>query len=279
MDATLHVIATPIGNRDDLSARACELLGRVDIVASEDTRRTGRLLSHFGIAARQLSLHEHNEAEVVARVLAELAAGRSVALVCDAGTPLVSDPGYRLVRGAHAAGIRVSPVPGPAAVIAALSVAGLATDRFAFEGFLPPKRAARKARLEGLRHESRTLVIYEAVHRIHETLADAAAAFGAGRDAFVGRELTKLHEQCVQAPLGELCHMLSDGRIARKGEFVLVVAGADERDEPATLDADRLLEELAAVLPGRQAAAIVARVSGRPRNEVYRRMLDIGGDD
>ncbi len=272
------MVATPIGNRDDLSPRALRVLGEVDLVAAEDTRRTGRLLSHFGIGVEQLALHEHNEAQATGRVLAMLDAGRSVALVSDAGTPLISDPGYRLLASAHAAGMAVSPVPGPSAVVAALSVAGLPTDRFVFEGFLPARAAARASRLAELARAPYSLVLYEAVHRIRATVADAAQAFGAERRAFLGRELTKLHEQCVLATLGELLARLDDGRIPAKGEFVLVIDGAPRVPPAARLDLDELLRRLRPLMPQRQAIDIVAAVSGERRNAVYRRMLAIAAE-
>src|SRR5690606_35656101 len=205
---TLFVIATPIGNLADLSPRARRLLAEADLIAAEDTRHTGRLLSEFGIETPQMALHEHNEQEVVPLVLERLEGGASVALVSDAGTPLISDPGYRLVRAARAAGIPVSPVPGPSAVVAALSVSGLPTDRFCFEGFLPARPGPRRARLATLASEPRTLVCYVSVHRVRETLDDFGAAFGASLPACVGRELTKPDGQAHYASLGEIAAML-----------------------------------------------------------------------
>ncbi|MEQ8208084.1 MAG: 16S rRNA (cytidine(1402)-2'-O)-methyltransferase [Woeseia sp.] len=274
-DGTLFVVATPIGNLEDLSPRARQILREVELVASEDTRRTGRLLSHFGIQATQIALHEHNEAVASERIIEALGEGRSVALVSDAGTPLISDPGYRLLRAAHDAGKTVCPIPGPSALIAALSVAGLATDRFCFEGFLPAKSSGRKARLTALKNEERTLVFYEAVHRISATIADMHDILGPGRDAFIGRELSKMHEQCVLAPLERLVQQLADSSIPTKGEFVIVVAGAPESAEPSNLDTDTLLRRLAPLLPPRQAAEIVAEASGQRRNAVYQRMLEL----
>lgn len=271
---TLYVVATPIGNLDDLSPRARRILSGVDVIAAEDTRHTGKLLSHFGIDTRQLALHDHNESDRAAGIVAELESGRSVALVSDAGTPLVSDPGYRLVSAAHDAGITVSPVAGPSAAIAAMSAAGLPSDRFAFEGFLPAKRDARLARLKSLQAETRTLVFFESVHRISASLSDLADVFGAGRSAYLGRELSKVHEQGVRATLDDLHAMLQSGEIAAKGEFVIVVAGADEAEEQgATVDAGELLVELVKTMPGSQAADLVSKLSGRKRNEVYREML------
>lgn len=275
MSGTLYVVATPIGNLDDLTPRARQILATVDRVAAEDTRHTGRLLTHIGAKTAQTALHDFNEADAAPRLVEALERGEDIALVSDAGTPLVSDPGYRLVTAAHDAGIVVVPVPGASAVTAALSVAGLATDRFCFEGFLPAKPRARDKRLGELAGETRTLVFFEAVHRVAETLEAMAAVFGATRLATVTRELTKLHEQISRAPLGELAAAARDGRITQKGEFVIVVAGAAAEAGGQAATDDTLLKELVAVLPGKQAAAIVARVTGESRNAVYQRMLDM----
>ena len=275
-EGTLFVVATPIGNLDDVSPRAREVLGAADLIAAEDTRVTGRLLSHFGIKTRQIALHEYNEDALVGRLTGKLLEGQSIALVSDAGTPLISDPGYRLLRAAHRAGIRVSPVPGASALITALSVSGLPTDRFAFEGFLPSKKAARLKRLQSVAEEPRTLVFYESVHRIAATIADMIDTFGADRMAFVGRELTKLHEQCVSADLATVAHMLADGRIPEKGEFVVAIDGCGETAASRSeVTLDRLLEALTDELPGKQAVELAARVSGKSRNELYRRMLEL----
>ena len=273
---TLYVVATPIGNLEDLSPRARQTLAAVDLIASEDTRRTAILLSSIGAKTPQTALHDHNEAAVVPRLIEALCAGRSVALVSDAGTPLVSDPGYRLVQAAHAHAVRVSPVPGPGAVQAALSAAGLPTDRFCFEGFLPPRSEARRRRLEALAAESRTMIFFEAVHRVRDCIDAMRAVFGDGRQAFIGREISKLHEQCVADTLGGLATRLGDGAIREKGEFVLVVGGAIAAASGP--DVDALLAELLAVLPGKQAAAITARVTGANRNDVYERMLALRND-
>jgi 16S rRNA (cytidine1402-2'-O)-methyltransferase len=277
MSGTLFVVATPIGNLEDLSPRARQTLAEVDLVAAEDTRHTGRLLSHLGVKNRQIALHEHNEARAAAAVIEQLKQGRSVALVSDAGTPLVSDPGYRLVRAAHQHGIRVAPVPGPSAVTAALSVSGLPTDRFAFEGFPPAKKTARRKWLQTRARDERTLVYFEAVHRIAATLADMVDVFGAEREAFLGRELTKLHEQCVVASLGELLDEVRGGTIASKGEFVVAVSGAT-RPSGSSLDVDCLLAELLELVPARQAAAIAARITGGRRNALYERILKKADD-
>lgn len=276
---TLFVVATPIGNLDDLSSRARKVLGEADLIAAEDTRRTGRLLSHFGIKTTLLALHEHNEESLVPGLLDRLEEGQTVALVSDAGTPLISDPGFRLLRAAHERDIPVSPVPGASAVIAALSVAGLPTDRFCFEGFLPAKTGARKKRLEALAGEPRTLVVFEAVHRIADSLDELIRIFGSARRAFIGRELTKLHEQCVSGTLGELKDMLDDERIARKGEIVLVIEGQGATETTrVTIDVDRLLREISAVMPGSQAVDLVVSLTGRKRNEIYQLMLSQRGD-
>lgn len=273
---TLFVVATPIGNLADLSSRARELLAQVDLIAAEDTRHTGRLLSQFGIETPQFALHEHNEKDVIGALVERLRGGASIALVSDAGTPLVSDPGYRFVLAAHGAGIPVSPLPGPSAAVAALSVAGLPTDRFCFEGFLPARSKARRDRLARLRSEPRTMIFYASVHRISDIVADCAAAFGSARPAFIGREMTKRHEQGTAAPLGELHAMLEDGRIPAKGEFVLVVGGSDA---PAPgeqeLAEDRLLGALSSALPASKAAAVAAAVTGKPRADLYRRLLEL----
>lgn len=272
MSGTLFVVATPIGNLEDLSPRARQTLAIVDLIAAEDTRHTGRLLSHFGLKTRLLALHDHNEGELAQRLVDDLIAGKNIALVSDAGTPLVSDPGYRIVTAAHRAGIVVSPIPGPSAVTAALSVAGLPTDRFCFEGFLPSKSMARNDVLASLANETRTMIFYESVHRITDSLGDLVAAFGSDRSAFLGRELTKLHEQCVHATLGELLDQTADGTITGKGEFVIIVGGSPE-PQTSSLDIDRLLVELSGVLPGKDVAKIIARATGEKRNTLYERLL------
>ncbi len=274
MSGTLYVVATPIGNLEDLAPRARQTLESVDLVAAEDTRHTGRLLSTIGAKPRQMALHDHNESQVVARVIEALESGKDVALVSDAGTPLVSDPGFRLVREAHAQALPVVPVPGASAVTAALSAAGLPTDRFCFEGFPPAKKTARREWLQQRATEERTLVLYESVHRIRESFADIADVFGRDREAFIGRELAKLHEQCVHATLGELSERLQDGTIPEKGEFVVVIAGASTAPASA-VDVDRLLRELAARLPAKEVAKIAAAVTGLRRNDLYQRVLDL----
>jgi 16S rRNA (cytidine1402-2'-O)-methyltransferase len=277
MSGTLFIVATPIGNLEDLSPRARQTLADVDLIAAEDTRHTGRLLSHFGVETRLLALHDHNEADRAEMLVRELAAGRTVALVSDAGTPLISDPGYRLVKAAHEAGITVSPIPGPSALTAALSAAGLPTDRFCFEGFLPAKKKARRDALEALCNEQRTIVFYESVHRIADCLADMVAAFGPDRPAFLGRELSKMHEQTRLATLADLQDGVAGGEITQKGELVIVVAGTNEPSS-SPLDVDRLLAELAGKLPGKDVAKILARATGLKRNALYARLLQLSAE-
>ncbi len=274
MSGTLFVVATPIGNLEDLTPRARQTLAEVDLIAAEDTRHTGRLLSHFGVKTRLLALHDHNEAELAEKVVEKLLAGQSIALVSDAGTPLVSDPGYRLVQAAHIAGVSVSPIPGPSAMTAALSVAGLPTDSICFEGFLPSKKKARFDTLTGLADETRTMVFYESVHRIEGALAALSGIFGTNRLAFLGRELTKMHEQCVYGTLGEIHGQLLDGLIPRKGEFVIVVGGSSEA-RASSLDIDRLLIELSGKLPDKEVAKAISRASGEKRNVLYKRLLEL----
>jgi 16S rRNA (cytidine1402-2'-O)-methyltransferase len=271
---TLFVVATPLGNRGDFSSRAGDTLAEVDLIAAEDTRHSGAFLAQLGITTPLVALHEHNEDARAAELVARLKEGARIALISDAGTPLISDPGYRLVAAAVAAGVPVVPIPGACAAIAALSVAGLPTDRFVFEGFLPARGAARRGRLAELATEPRTLVFYEAPHRIGETLADVASAFGAERPAVLARELTKVHETLYRAGLGELAaRAASDPNMAR-GEAVLIVGGAPVVE--ATIDAarlDRLLAGLLAGLPLSQAVDLAAEASGERRNRVYERAL------
>jgi len=274
MSGTLYIVATPIGNLEDLTPRARQMLAEVSLIAAEDTRHTGRLLMHIGCKTRLMALHDHNEERVVGGIIRMLQEGNSIALVSDAGTPLVSDPGFRLVREAHAKNIAVSPVPGASAVTAALSAAGIPTDRFCFEGFLAAKQAARRDTLEKLVSERRTMVFYESVHRIRECVVDMVAAFGADRPAFIGRELTKMHEQCVQQSLGELEAMVTSGDIVGKGEFVVVVAGSSEEHE-SPLEVDRLLRALAKHLSAKDAARVAADATGLKRNALYDRLLEL----
>ncbi|HET7295215.1 MAG TPA: 16S rRNA (cytidine(1402)-2'-O)-methyltransferase [Vicinamibacteria bacterium] len=272
LPGTLYVVATPIGNLEDVTLRALRVLREVDLVACEDTRRTGRLLKAHGIPARTTSFFEHNERWKGDRLLDELRAGRSVALVSDAGTPGISDPGFRLVRDARAAGLPVVPVPGPSAAIAALSVSGLPTDRFLFVGFLPSRAGARRRALEALQDRTETLVVYESPVRLRDTLVDLAAVLG-DREAFLCREATKVHEEYRRAPLVALGVALAEQEDV-KGEVVLVIAGRGE-DEARTDESPeavfrRLFE---GGLGRREAAKRAARLTGLPAREVYRRTL------
>lgn len=271
---TLYIVATPIGNLDDLSVRAQKILASVALVAAEDTRHSGRLLQHLGLRRPMMALHDHNERDRAQRILTVLAEGQDVALVSDAGTPLISDPGYVLVREARDAGIRVSPVPGPCALVAALSAAGLPTDRFLFAGFLPAKRAGRRAELAALKRESATLVFYESPHRILDMVADLVEILGADRELVLGRELTKTFETFYAGPAGQVLDALRADPNATRGEFVAVVRGSagDPADE-SVLDVDRLLSLLVDELPVKKAAKIAAEVSGLAKNELYQRAL------
>ncbi|GAB3348689.1 16S rRNA (cytidine(1402)-2'-O)-methyltransferase [Lysobacter tyrosinilyticus] len=270
---TLHIVATPIGNLGDLSPRALDTLRNVAAICAEDTRHTRQLLSHFGLERPLIALHQHNEDAQAAQLVARLRAGESLALVSDAGTPLVSDPGFRLVSAARAAGVRVSPVPGACAAIAALSVAGLPSDRFVFEGFLPAKASARRERLSKLRGEARTLMFYESAHRIEETLEDMAAVFGGERRGVIARELTKLFETVLDGPLSVLRARVTTDADQRKGEFVVIVEGAGENADAKIVEGQRLYAKLSEYLKPSQAAKLAAELSGAPRKALY------GGQD
>ena len=267
--ATLYVVATPIGNLGDLSPRAQEVLRSVAAICAEDTRHTGQLLSHFGISKPLVALHDHNEEAMAERIVARLLGGESLAVVSDAGTPLVSDPGFRLVRAARVAGVKVSPIPGACAAIAALSVAGLPSDRFVFEGFLPAKGAARRERLNKLAAETGTLVFYESSHRIAESLTDMAAAFGGERPAVVARELTKLFETVLDGSLEQLLAKVLADDNQRKGEFVVMVQGAGDDEEAKIAEGRRLYAKLNEHLPPSTAAKLAAELSGAPRKALY----------
>ena len=272
----LYVVATPIGNLDDISARALRVLGDVALIAAEDTRHSQRLLQHFGITTPLQACHEHNEREQGGRFLSRLLAGDDVALISDAGTPLISDPGFHLVRQARAAGVRVVPVPGPSALITALSAAGLPSDRFIFEGFLPAKAAGRRARLEALREEPRTLIFYEAPHRLLESLEALRDTLGAERQVVLARELTKTFETLKGLPAGELCEWVRADANQQRGECVLLVAGwqAPEGDEEVSAEALRVLDLLLAELPVKRAAALAAEITGARKNLLYQVALE-----
>lgn len=266
---TLFIVATPIGNLADLTPRAQDTLRQVAAICAEDTRRTGQLLSHFGINTATVALHEHNEDALSQRLIDRLLAGDSLALVSDAGTPLVSDPGFRVVRAARAAGIRVSPVPGACAAIAALSVAGLPSDRFVFEGFLPAKASARREQLSRLAGETRTLVFYESSHRIAESLADMQAIFGGERPAVMARELTKLFETVLDGDLATLRAQVEADDNQRKGEFVVMVQGAGDDAEAQLVEGRRVYALLGQHMPPSTAAKLAAEITGAPRKALY----------
>lgn len=272
---TLFVVATPIGNLGDLGERAREVLKRVDLIAAEDTRRTGQLLAVIGSSVRTISLHEHNEAGRIREILALLADGRDVALVSDAGTPLLADPGYRLVRVAVEEAFTVRPVPGPSAVTAALSVAGLPTDRFLFAGFLPAKVGSRRERIEGYSSVAATLVFYEAPHRISAMLSDLAAGLGGSRLAWVGRELTKQFESHRRGSLGDLAQLFAGGDEPARGEFVVIVEGTQDAGVHRSLDTDALLSALLDELPASKAARVAAKLTGEKRGALYDRALEL----
>jgi 16S rRNA (cytidine1402-2'-O)-methyltransferase len=265
----LHVVATPIGHRDDISARAIETLRRVTVIAAEDTRHTRPLLQHLGIDTPLVALHDHNERTAVDGLVERMRAGDDVALVSDAGTPLISDPGFRLVRAVRAAGLRVSPVPGASAVVAALSVAGLPSDRFIFEGFLSAKAGARRSRLGELAGESRTLIFYESSHRIVESLQDMRDTFGPEREAVIARELTKMFETVLDGPLASLVERVTADPNQQKGEFVVMVAGREEGEDERLAEGLRVFAILKDELPPAKAAKMAAAITGAPRKALY----------
>ena len=270
----LYVVATPIGNLGDIGRRALEVLASVHLILAEDTRHSAKLLAHYGIDTACRSFHEHNEPKQVAELVDRIAGGARMALISDAGTPLISDPGYRLVATLRARGVAVIPIPGPSAAIGALSAAGLPTDRFCFEGFLPAAAAARRRRLEGLRAETRTMIFYESPRRVGSMLADLADALGADRPAALAREMTKIHETFVAGTLSELAQWLASHADQQRGEFVVLVGGA-----PASADAERAcaaretLRVLIEELPVKRAVAVAARLTGMKRNALYREAL------
>lgn len=271
LEPALYLVATPIGNLGDMTIRALETLAGVDLVACEDTRTSRVLLDRYGITTKPVSYHVHNEASSGARLLDDIAGGKAVALISDAGTPLVSDPGGRIAADARARGIRVVPIPGASAVLAALSIAGLPSERFLFEGFLPAKQTQRRSRLASLGSLDVTLLFYEAPHRLSETLADMASVYGPDRLAAVCRELTKTFEECVQGPLGELsARYPADANV--RGEIVIVVAPPSEA-ATTTADIDGLLRSLIAEMPASKAAAEASRLTGEPKGDLYKRIL------
>jgi 16S rRNA (cytidine1402-2'-O)-methyltransferase len=265
----LWVVATPIGHRDDLSARAIVTLRGVAVIAAEDTRHSRPLLVHHNIDTPLIALHDHNERDAVDAIVLRMMAGDSVALISDAGTPLISDPGFRLVRAARAAGVRCIPVPGACAAIAALSVAGLPSDRFVFEGFLPPKAVARRSRLRELGGDARTLIFYESSHRVAESLADMRDIFGATREAVLARELTKMFETVLGEPLAALAVRVAADPDQQRGECVILVAGRGEEADAKLIEGQRIFAILREELPPAKAAKMAAAITGAPRKLLY----------
>ena len=273
----LHLVATPIGNLGDITIRALETLAGVDIIACEDTRMTRRLTERYGIQALLKPYHEHNAAQARPVILQKLAQGASIALVSDAGTPLISDPGFKLVREVAATGHAITSIPGPSAVLAALTVAGLPTDRFYFDGFLPPKGGARRARLKELATIDATLILFEGGSRIADALADLAEVMG-DREGAVCRELTKLHEDIRRAPLVTLA--ADAGRLETRGEFVIVVAPPPEGSQQLSAgDVDDILRAAMKTQSVKDAVAHAVELSGRPKREVYARALELARQD
>ncbi len=273
----LYIVATPIGNLGDISQRAIEILQQVDRILAEDTRHSGHLLHHLGIQKPMWSCHEHNEEQRIQQVLTALAVGESLALISDAGTPLINDPGYRLVTSVTEQGYPIVPIPGPSALITALSIAGLPTDRFAFEGFLPAKTGARVKRLQALADEVRTLVFYESSHRIVATLADLLQVLGRERPIALMRELTKRYEQVFRGRIEQVVEQLGADPNHQKGEFVLVVHGAEESAGAQQISSGILLQGLLEELPASKAASLAAKLTGLPRKQMYEQALKLSG--
>ena len=275
----MYVVATPIGNLEDLSARGLRILGEVDLILAEDTRRSVNLLRHFGLSTPLRSFHEFNEREIIAVIADKLRHGSNIALISDAGTPLISDPGYLLVNRLIAEGIRVVPIPGPSAIITALSVGGLSTERFVFEGFVPSNRAGRQKLLKSLAYETRTMVLFETPHRIVAFLDDAADAFGGDREAVLARELTKKFETIYRGSLVDLQDKLRTGENEIRGEFVVLIAGYREQKSRLDLESTRILKILLAhSLPLREVAAIAAEITGTRKNTLYKQALELDKD-
>lgn len=273
---TLFIVATPIGNLDDLSRRAETVLAQVDLIAAEDTRHSGRLLQHLGINRPMWALHDHNERDRASALLDRIERGESVALISDAGTPLISDPGFVLVKEARRRGIRVTPVPGACAMVAALSAAGLPTDRFLFEGFLPAKAVARRKALGALARETATIVLYESPRRIQDLLVEVVEVLGGEREVVLARELTKTFETFYTGSSSEVLDQVRGDENAGKGEYVVMVAGVPSDPEVgASVDADQVLALLLPELPVKKAAKIAAELTGRSRNDLYQRALEL----
>lgn len=272
---TLYIVATPIGNLDDITLRAIDTLKRVDLIAAEDTRHSGLLLQHLGIKAMLFSLHDHNEQEKAHVLIEKLQSGLSIALVSDAGTPLINDPGYHLVKACRENDIKVVPIPGACAAIAALSVAGLPSDKFIYEGFLPAKSKARQDSLASLITEPRTMIFYESTHRLLETLKDMQTIFGANKQIVLAKELTKTWETIVSFPVNELIDWLNQDASRQKGEFVLIVAGYTESNKDIDPKAINTLKLLQKELPLKKAAAITAEIYGLKKNQLYQIGLNL----
>ena len=273
---TLYVVATPIGNLEDMAPRAVRILSEVVLIAAEDTRHSGKLLKHFGIGTKTEALHEHNERSQVPGLIEILKGGKSIAFIADAGTPLVSDPGFHLVRAARREGITVTPVPGACAAIAAISAAGLPSDRFVFEGFPPARSMARRAVFEKTRDESRTLIFYESPHRILESLRDMAEVFGPEREAVLARELTKQFETFRAGTLAELSAWINRDAKQQLGEFVILIHGVPRAEQEAVdAEAERILKVLIEELPVSQAAALAAKITGLKKNRLYEYALSL----
>lgn len=267
------MVATPLGNLQDLSPRARDILDSVDLILAEDTRHSRKLLRLFSIDTPLQSCHEHNEEKLLTDILGKLQGGSDIALISDAGTPLICDPGYRLVAAAHKQAIQVVPVPGPSACISALSVSGLSTDRFTFCGYLPARQMARIKVLDGFREQGATLIFYEAPHRIHATLQDAIGCFGGDRPATLAREMTKLYEEIHRSDLDGCLDWLDQKPERCRGEFVLLIAGCEQADVD-DVEALRILNILLADLPRNKAAELTAKITGKKKNDLYKMSLD-----
>jgi len=274
--AALYIVPTPIGNMNDITLRALTVLEQVDLICAEDTRHTGKLLAHHSVTTQTMSVHDHNERQRVQTLVNKLEQGQSIALVSDAGTPLISDPGYHLVNGIRDAGFPVVPLPGACAAITALSGAGVATDRFCFEGFLGAKSAGRQSQLSALQSESRTMVFYESPRRVVNTIEDMAAIFGEDRHIVLARELTKTFETIHGAPAAQLLEWLNSDENNRRGEMVIMVSGYKKDDELITPEVIDALKLLATELPLKKAAALVAKLYNEKKNALYKVGLELG---
>ncbi|WP_293268626.1 16S rRNA (cytidine(1402)-2'-O)-methyltransferase [Neptunomonas sp.] len=273
-DAVFYVVATPIGNLGDLTPRAVEVLQSVALIAAEDTRHSGRLMAHFNIKTPMISVHDHNERQRLQTILDKLAAGDSIALISDAGTPLISDPGFIVVRGVREAGFKVVPVPGCCAVITAMCAAGLPTDRFIFEGFLPAKRSGRQQKLSMIEFETRTVIYYESTHRILDSLQDMIEVLGAERYVVLARELTKTFETIHGDNVGALLEWVKQDANQQKGEFVVLIQGVELiEEEGLSVESLKVLDVLLSELPVKQAAALTAKITGEKKNALYQEAL------